>query len=104
MLKRVYLEITNVCNLACSFCPGTTREGRFMSEEDLVRLLEKLRGETQYLYFHLMGEPLLHPSLGRFLTLAGEKGFRVILTTNGTLLPERGQTLLEAPALYKINL
>ncbi len=104
MLKRVYLEITNICNLACSFCPGTTRPGRFMSEEDFARLLGKLQGETQYLYFHLMGEPLLHPLLGRFLALAGEKGFRVILTTNGTLLPERGQTLLDATALYKINL
>ncbi|MBR0040067.1 MAG: radical SAM protein [Oscillospiraceae bacterium] len=104
MLKRVYLEITNVCNLACSFCPGTSRAPRFMSEEDFTRLLGKLCGETQYLYFHLMGEPLLHPSLGRFLALAGEKGFRVILTTNGTLLAEKAGTLLAAPALYKINL
>lgn len=104
MFKRVYLEITNVCNLACSFCPGTTRPPRFMSEEDFVRLLERLRGQTQYLYFHLMGEPLLHPSLGTFLARAGEEGFRVILTTNGTLLPERTGTLLAAPALFKVNL
>ena len=104
MLKRVYLEITNVCNLACSFCPGTTRPARFLNEADFDRLLEKLRGETQYLYFHLMGEPLLHPSLGHFLARAGEEGFRVILTTNGTLLAERAETLLAAPALYKLNL
>ena len=104
MLKRVYLEITNVCNLACSFCPGTNRAKRFMSEEEFSALSEKLRGETQYLYFHLMGEPLLHPLLGRFLTIAEEKGFRVILTTNGTLLPQREETLLAAPALYKVNL
>lgn len=104
MLKRVYLEITNVCNLACSFCPGTNRAKRFMSEEEFSALSEKLRGETQYLYFHLMGEPLLHPLLGRFLTIAEEKGFRVILTTNGTLLPQQEETLLAAPALYKINL
>ena len=104
MLKRVYLEITNVCNLACSFCPGTRREKRFMSGEEFARLIEKLCGRTQYLYFHLMGEPLLHPLLGTFLALAGEKGFRVILTTNGTLLSARGEELLAAPALYKINL
>ncbi len=104
MLKRVYLEITNVCNLACSFCPGTRREKRFMSEEEFTALTEKLRGRTQYLYFHLMGEPLLHPSLGRFLAIAGDKGFRVILTTNGTLLGEKADTLLNAPALYKVNL
>ena len=104
MLKRVYLEITNVCNLACSFCPGTKREKRFMSEQAFSALLKKLRGRTQYLYFHLMGEPLLHPSLGRYLELAAEEGFRVILTSNGTLLRDREETLLGADALYKINL
>jgi len=104
MLKRVYLEITNVCNLACAFCPGTTRQPHFLSEEEFERLTDALRGATQYLYFHLMGEPLLHPSLSHFLQRAGEKGFRVILTTNGTLLGEKGETLLSAPALYKVNL
>ena len=104
MLKRVYLEITNVCNLACSFCPGTKRQKRFMSEAEFAALTEKLRGKTQYLYFHLMGEPLLHPLLGSFLAIAEEKGFRVILTTNGTLLDEKGLSLPDAPALYKINL
>ena len=104
MLKRVYLEITNVCNLACSFCPGTKREKRFLSEEGFSFLADRLRGQTQYLYFHLMGEPLLHPALGRFFAIAEEKGFRVILTTNGTLLAQKGELLLSAPALHKINL
>ena len=102
--KKVYLEITNVCNRSCAFCPGTRREPRFMAEAEFVLLLDKLRPWTDYLYFHLMGEPLLHPALGRFLALAGERGFRVILTTNGTLLPQAEPTLLGAPALHKLNL
>ena len=102
--KKVYLEITNVCNRDCAFCPGTRRAPRFLEEADFLRLLDKLRPWTDYLYFHLMGEPLLHPALGRFLALAGEQGFRVILTTNGTLLPQAEPVLLAAPALHKVNL
>lgn len=102
--RKVYLEITNVCNRACAFCPGTNRAPGFLSEADFARLLDKLRPWTEYLYFHLMGEPLLHPELGRFLALAGERGFRVILTTNGTLLDRVGPALLAAPALHKVNL
>ncbi len=102
--KKVYLEITNVCNRSCAFCPGTGRAPGFLSEADFRTLIDKLRPWTDYLYFHLMGEPLLHPLLGRFLALAGERGFRVILTTNGTLLPQAEQTLLAAPALHKLNL
>ena len=61
MLRKAYLEITNICNLSCSFCPGTKREKRFMSAEDFSILAAKLRPHTEYLYLHLMGEPLLHP-------------------------------------------
>lgn len=104
MLKKAYLEITNVCNLSCTFCPGTKRESRFLTQAEFDLLTDRLRGRVPYLYFHLMGEPLLHPLLGRFLQIAGDKGFRVMLTTNGTLLHERAETLLSAPALHKINL
>ena len=104
MLRKVYLEITNVCNLSCAFCPGTQRAPHFLTEAEFEQLAGRLAGKAEYLYFHLMGEPLLHPSLAYFLRRAGELGFRVILTSNGTLLPEREALLLDAPALHKVNL
>ena len=103
MLKRVYIEITNLCNLRCSFCPGTKRPGRVMPPEEFRLLTEKLRGRVKYLYFHVMGEPLLHPQLGELLEIADGAGFRVCLTTNGTLLEERGGVLLSSPALHKVS-
>lgn len=103
MFKRVYVEITNVCNLACTFCPGTQREKRFMTPQAFRAIAEKLRGHTRYLYFHVMGEPLLHPDLPELLAIAGELGFRVCITTNGTLLPRQRHTLLDAPALHKVS-
>ena len=102
--RKAYLEISNICNLSCAFCPGTRRQKRAMTEEDLKILLPKLRPFTDFLYFHLMGEPLCHPKLETFLTLAGEHGFKVILTTNGTLLPKKQAMLLSSPALHKVNI
>ena len=102
--RKVYLEISNICNLSCAFCPGTSRKKHALTEEELQILLPKLRPYTDFLYFHLMGEPLCHPKLGRFLELAQEFGFRVILTTNGTLLPKQQELLLSAPALHKVNI
>ena len=75
-----------------------------MTEDEFTSLLPKLTGYTDHLYFHLMGEPLLHPDLSRFLQLAGEQGFRVILTTNGTLVARQQEMLLAAPALHKVNI
>jgi len=102
--RKVYLEISNICNLNCAFCPGTRRPKRAMLEDDMGILLPKLRPYTDYLYFHLMGEPLCHPWLGTFLELAHSHGFRVILTTNGTLLPKMQNLLLSAPGLHKVNI
>lgn len=102
--QKVYLEISNICNLHCSFCPGTKRKPHAMDEAAFSALLPKLQPWTDFLYFHLMGEPLCHSALERYLFLAGEYGFRVILTTNGTLLPSRQQLLLNAPALHKVNI
>lgn len=102
--RKIYLEISNLCNLRCQFCPGTDRKPRALSEEEFRLLLPKLRPYADYLYFHLMGEPLCHPQLETFLSLAGEAGFRVILTTNGTLLAKQQDLLLHAPVLHKINI
>jgi len=102
--RKVYLEISNICNLSCRFCPGIKRAKKSLNEEEISVLLPKIRPYTDYLYFHLMGEPLLHPKLERFLELAGNHGFKVILTTNGTLLKSKQEMLLASPALHKINI
>ena len=102
--QKVYLEISNVCNLSCAFCPGTKRKPKVMEEDIFKTLLPKLQSWTDFLYFHLMGEPLCHPLLGRYLELAGNHGFKVILTTNGTLLKKQQDLLLTSDALHKVNI
>ena len=102
--RKIYVEISNLCNLHCAFCPGTKRAHRRMTAEEFAILAPKLRPYTEFLYFHLMGEPLCHPQLGAFLEIAHTHGFRVILTTNGTLLARQQALLLNAPSLHKVNI
>ena len=102
--QKVYLEISNICNLRCRFCPGTKRVPKILRPEEFSRLLPKLRPWTDFLYFHLMGEPLCHPHLEEYLKLAGDAGFKVILTTNGTLLKKQQEVLLNAEGLHKVNI
>ena len=103
MLKKAYVEITNVCNLHCAFCPGTKRAPRTMSAEEFAFVLDRLHGLVEYVYLHVMGEPLVHPQLARLPELAAARGMKVCITTNGTLLSRQAETLLAAPALHKIS-
>ncbi|MBQ8836093.1 MAG: radical SAM protein [Clostridia bacterium] len=102
--NKIYLEISNICNLSCAFCPGTRRTPRSMSEDEFLYILPRVKPYTDYLYFHLMGEPLCHMKLEKFLKAAGDQGFKVILTTNGTLLRRQKDMLLAAKGLHKVNI
>lgn len=103
MYSRVYVEITNICNKNCSFCHGHSRSPRQMTREEYAQILTQLAGKTQYIYHHLMGEPLLHPLLPEFIQMAAEAGFHPMITTNGTLLDSQGDALL-GKGLHKVNI
>lgn len=103
MYSKVYIEITNICNMACSFCHGHSRLPRRMSHEEFSRVLDQLEGQTKYIYYHLMGEPLIHPELPDFLETAKARGFKSIITTNGTLLEKRGDEIIAA-GVHKVSI
>ncbi len=103
MIDKIYLEITNICNLDCSFCHKTKRAKRMMSLDEFNELTDKLSGKAKFLYFHLMGEPTLHPLLPQFIAIAKQKGFSPMITTNGTLLREKSDAILASPP-YKISI
>lgn len=97
--KKIYIEITNVCNLSCSFCPKHHRKNDFMSLENFEKILDKINDYTDYIYLHVMGEALLHPNFKEIVELANKKGFFVQLTTNGYLT----QKIDENTSLRQIN-
>lgn len=103
MYNKVYIEITNICNMNCSFCHGHKRPLQQMTADEFEIILTKLKNQTKYLYYHLMGEPLTHPNLPEFIKMAGESDYKSIITTNGTLLKKRGDELLAA-GIHKINI
>jgi hypothetical protein len=102
--RKTYIEITNVCNRSCNFCPGTTRPPRFMDRDLFERILDQLRGFASLLHFHVMGEPLLHPEIGGFLDSCASRGYRVNVVTNGALLPGAGEALLGKSAMRQVSI
>ena len=85
MYKKVYLEVTNICNLNCSFCIKNNREKIFVSLNNFKIILDKIKGYTKYLYFHVSGEPLMHPNINELINVAS-KDFYINVTTNGFLI------------------
>ena len=86
LFKRVYIEILNYCNLNCPFCVKTSKEAKKITLTDFTHILDEIKPYTDYIYLHVQGEPLLHPQINEMIEIAYNKGFKINLTTNGTLL------------------
>ena len=102
--KKVYIEITNVCNLSCDFCPKTSRKYKFMNREEFNYIINEIKPYTDHVYFHLMGEPLLNENIEGFFEECYKNGLMVNLTTNGTLLNKNLEKLINAKALRQVNI
>ena len=100
--KQIYVEITNICNLNCSFCPKNSRPKKFMSLEEFDFITNEISPLTNTICLHLMGEPLLHPNIKDIFSLCNEKNLNVYLTTNGTLL-KQNLDLLKTGCAKKIS-
>jgi radical SAM protein with 4Fe4S-binding SPASM domain len=101
--KKMYIEITSVCNLACSFCPPTSRKANIIKLDAFNNILDQIKPHTKYIYLHVKGEPLLHPRIDQLLDAAHAKEFKVNITTNGTLIKKNRHKLLGKPALRQMN-
>jgi len=101
--KKIYVEITNVCNLNCSFCNNNGREKKFMSVASFEHVIEEISKYTKYIYLHVKGEPLLHPDLDQILTICDLRKIEVNITTNGTLLSEKKDILSRHKCVRQVN-
>lgn len=98
---RLYIEITNSCNLDCIMCPT----GLHVLERDQGRMefplfqsiIDEMAPHVKTTTLHIWGEPLLHPGLERMIRYARSKGILVSTSTNATLLNEkRARSLIES--------
>lgn len=103
MFQRVYIEITNICNLNCSFCLKHNRTPQTMTLHEFSHILSEITGYTNHVYLHVQGEPFLHPELISFMDDCYLKGFKVHLVTNGTLLNKMDIKLYNHPALVQLS-
>ena len=92
--KKIYIEINNTCNFSCSFCIHTDREKKYMSIEEFKHIIKEIKDYTDYVYLHIMGEPLLHPHLNEFISICKDNNINVNITTNGSLLKQKEEILL----------
>lgn len=100
--KKIYIEITNICNLNCNFCPKTKRKNEFMSLELFKKAIHESKPLCNEITLHIMGEPLIHPQINEIVKLAEQENVKINLTTNATLI-KNNETVLLNKTIRRIN-
>lgn len=103
MFKKIYIEITNICNLKCEFCPETKRIKQYMTVEDFEKIIKKIHNQTKLVCLHVKGEPLLHNKLEEIIEILEKYNLKANITTNGTLIKRNLEILKKSKALRQIN-
>ena len=103
MFKKIYIEITNICNLNCKFCPETSRNKEYMSLENFEKIISKIHKYTKLVALHVKGEPLLHNELENILKILEKYNLKANITTNGTLIKKKLKLIKNSKAVRQIN-
>ena len=103
-LKKVYIEITNICNKNCSFCSISSLKKKNMLLEEFEHILQQIKPYSDYIYLHVKGEPLLHPNFKELLILCEKYEMFVNITTNGSLLKYQKEIIKQSKCIRQINI
>ena len=103
MFKKIYIEITNICNLNCEFCPDTSRKKQFMNLQNFEEIIKKIHNHTKLVALHVKGEPLLHSDLKEILKILEKYNLKTNITTNGTLIKDKLEVIKNSNAVRQIN-
>lgn len=102
--KKIYIEITNICNKNCNFCSKDNLPKKEMSIKEFEYILKQIKPYANYIYLHVKGEPLLHSNFAEILNLCIKYDIFVNLTTNGTYLFKYKEVLKQNPKIRQINI
>lgn len=96
--RRIYIELNNICNIKCNFCPYPflTNSKVEMDVELVKEILDDIKKNVSHriIYFHNLNEPFLYKRLKDVLDYCDTIGINYGITTNGILLPQNINLLI----------
>ena len=101
---RIYIELTNVCGLRCSFCPTKNLPNTTMSLEFFDSVVKQSKHYTNEIACHVVGDPLTLSNLNEYLDIIHKYKMKALLTTSGYFMKKHNHETLFHPAVKQINI
>lgn len=100
---RIYIELTNICGLRCSFCPSKELPNTTMELAFFEEVVKEAKGFTHEIACHVVGDPLTLRNLDKYLDIIHKHKMKAMLTTSGYFMKKHSFETLFHPAVKQIN-
>lgn len=101
---RIYIELSNICGLSCSFCPPKELPNKVMGLDFFESIISQAKKYTKEIACHVVGDPLTQSNLHAYLDIIHKYGLKAILTTSGYFLKKHSYDTLFHPCVKQINI
>lgn len=101
---RVYIELTNICGLSCSFCPTKNLPSKVMDLKFFEKVIKEASNYTKEIACHVMGDPLTLSNLDEYLKIIDKYKLKAVITTSGYYLSNQSYETLFSPVVKQINI
>ena len=101
---RIYVELSNVCGLKCSFCPAKSLPSCKMDLDFFADVISQCKNYTDEIACHLMGDPLTLSNLSSYLDIIHNYGLKSIITTSGYYINKHNFADIFHPSLKQLNI
>ena len=101
---RIYIELTNVCGLKCSFCPTKDFSDGTMTLSFFEEVVKQAKTYTNEIACHVFGDPLTLSNLSDYLDIIEKYDMKALLTTSGYFMRKHGYATLFHPCVKQINI
>ncbi|MGW8169357.1 MAG: radical SAM/SPASM domain-containing protein [Sulfurovaceae bacterium] len=102
--NRIYVELTNICGLACSFCPTKNTQNKIIELDIFDSIVSQASLFTKEIVCHVMGDPLVLSNLRDYLDIIESYGMRAMITTSGFYIPNHSSQTLLHPSVRQLNI
>lgn len=103
-MKKIYIELSDICHLACSFCPAQKGVRGVMSPAVFSQALDHALPLSNRIALHILGDPCALPNLADYLAIAHSKGAEIELVTSGAFFHKHSPQALLSPPIYQLSI
>ena len=100
---KIYVEITDICGLSCSFCTPKKAKRGVMPLTLFKNIIEQIANYTKFISLHVLGDPLCVENLNEYLAIGSYYNVKFDIVSSGAFLQQKHFPILTQDSIHQVS-